>query len=78
MSAKFVNLIEFFECKIFLKVKLVRFPGGSVDGNAVVPGIYAVNMGPQKKFTVRQGRYGDAGMMDGYHFFRADLFLAVK
>jgi hypothetical protein len=69
MSAKFVNLIEFFECKIFPEVELVTFLGRGIDGNTVVMGIHAVNMRPQEEFTFRQRRDADAGMVDGNYLF---------
>jgi hypothetical protein len=78
VSAKFVNLIEFFECKIFTQVKTVRFTGRSVDNNMIVPGIDAIDMGPDKEFALRQSGHGDPGMVDGYIFLGIDLFLTIE
>lgn len=78
MSAKFVNLIEFFECKIFTQVKTVRFAGGRVDNDMIVPGIDAVDVRPDKELTVWQCRHGNAGMVDGHILFGIDLSLAIE
>lgn len=78
MPAKFVNLIQFFEFKILPELEMVRFIGGSLYRNAVVPGIYPIDIAPDKEFLLRQIGYADTGMVDGQVFFREELFFQVK
>jgi hypothetical protein len=78
MPAKFVNLIEFFECKIFLEIEPVRFAGRSVNYDVIILSLNTIDMGPEEEFTFRKGRNGDPGMENGYHFAPMGFFLAVK
>jgi len=77
MSAKFVNLIEFFECKIFTQVKTIGSLG-SADGDMVVARIDLIDVRPDKELAVRKCRHRNARMVDGHVLFRIDLFLAIE
>ncbi len=78
MPAKFVNLIQFFEFKILPELEMVRFIGGCLYCNAVVPRIYPVDIAPDKEFLLRQIGDTDTGMVNGEVFFREELFFQVK
>jgi hypothetical protein len=51
MPAKFVNLIEFFELKIFEEVEMVGFIERGIDRNVIILSVDMRNMGPDKKFA---------------------------
>ena len=73
-----MNLIQFFEFKILAELKMVHFIGGSLYRDAVVPGIYPVDIAPDKEFLLRQIGDADTGMVDGEIFFGEELFFQVK
>jgi hypothetical protein len=78
MPAKFVNLIQFFEFKIFSELEMVHFIGGGLNCNAVVPGIYAIDMAPDEEFLLRQIGNTDAGMVNGQVFFGEKLPFKIE
>lgn len=78
MPAKFVNLIQFFEFKILPELKMVHFIGRSLYGNAVVLGIYTVDMAPDEEFLFGQVGNTDAGMVDSEIFFGQQLLFKIE
>jgi hypothetical protein len=68
MPAKFVNLIEFFELEIFLQMKAVRGVGSGIDGDGIVLGFDAVDLGPDEEAVIGQGGDGDAAVVYGEVF----------
>src|SRR5688572_12071254 len=78
MSAKFVNLIEFFELKIFLKLKMERFIPGSLNCNGIVLSLNVIDVRPDEKPALRQGGNGDTRVMQGHIFGGQHFFLAPK
>lgn len=72
MPAKFVNLVEFFECQAAAKVKMVNFVEGGINGNGIVTRLDAINIRPEIEFAFRQGRHRNARMVNG-HIFPAQV-----
>lgn len=77
MAAKFVNLVEFFELKIGLKIEMVGFIDGGMNGDGRIIGFQLRNIRPQQEFLVGKGRDSNTGMMDAEPF-GAEFPFAIK
>jgi hypothetical protein len=78
MPAKFVNLIEFFELKIVAEVEVIRFIAWNRNGDGIVLSLNVVDVRPNEKPALGQGRNGDARMVKGYIFVGHHSFFAPE
>src|SRR5688572_17379156 len=78
MPAKFVNLIQFFEMKIFLEMKVIWFIERGFDCYRVVNRFNCCYVRPDIEFAAGQRWNCNPSMMNRYIFTVNDIFLAVK
>jgi hypothetical protein len=78
MPAKFVNLFYFWECKIFLelKVEILFVGGGYPDG--VITGVDVVDMAPKEEPAFGETGYADADVVQGEQFLVTEAAFTVK
>lgn len=78
MPAKFVNLFQFHEIKIFSQLITKGAFSRSVDQDSVIAGFYIIDTGPDQEFVPRQARDGYPGMVEGEDFLLSEAFFVVK
>jgi hypothetical protein len=78
VPAKFVNLFEFCEFKIFPKPEEEIFFSGGPDQDRVVRGFDFVDIRPKEELASRQSGDGNAGVMEGKQLLRPEAHLTVK